>query len=251
MNISLNNQINNSFKGNSYVEDYRQVKKEFKEAVKAKSSKEVFDSLYKRLDSVEKTVKGQISKPSIPAVFRHLVKFCAKSNSKTGNKVVDTASLLTNIVLWGNVGKEAVGTTMYTVQAWTNTDLPKDKRKFVGLYDLSVGLVSTAFSFIFGVGLEKSIKKKYKNMLKPLTSSSDAALRSRAGAAIVGLAAFSSFALQTIVGKRIVAPAVATPVAGRLKKKLEDKELQKNSGEKSDVKYTKQGFVDTKKSKFV
>ncbi|HNW25415.1 MAG TPA: hypothetical protein PKI94_01340 [Candidatus Gastranaerophilaceae bacterium] len=223
-----------------YVLKQKEAKKQFKILSKIASNKDIFDkenidalnivkthletlkANFETIESVTKKVAGEIK---IPKVFNHVVKLLGKVKiDKTGNKALDTASALTHVVLWGNVGKEVVGTAMYTVQALTNEDLPKDKRKFVGMYDLAVGVVSTCFSFIFGVGLENTIKNGYKKLLKPLAESENLALKSRSGAAIVGLAAFSSFILQTIVGKRMVAPAVATPVAGKLKKKLEERE---------------------------
>lgn len=204
-----------------------------------KRAKDLFESI----KSVEETAKKDIGKINIPSIMVKIVRWFGKID-KTGNKALDTASLLTKIVLWGNVGKEAVGTTLYTVQALTNQDLPEDKRKFVGMYDLAVGVVSTLCSFVFGVGLEKKIKGGYKNLLSPLSNSADKAMRAKSAAAIVGLAAFSSYALQTIVGKRIVAPAIATPIAGKLKKQLEDKEVEVQQGE--PILLTKDGFIDLK-----
>ena len=190
---------------------------------KNKSTKpEEFTVLKERYDEIKKVAEKLIGEVKIPGIFKFIVKHFGKINlEKTGNKNIDMASKLTTLVLWGNVGKEAVGTTLYTIQALTNEDLPEDKRKFVGMYDLAVGIVSTAFSFIFGVGLEKTIKNGYINLLKPLSEAKDPAMRAKTGAAIVGLAAFSSFFLQTIIGKRIFAPAIATPMAGKMKAKME------------------------------
>lgn len=232
-NNSLNNKNNIVFSGSEnstgYAERFTKVKKEYKNAVKTKADKTVFDNIYHELGEIEKAAKSNIKEKNIPKIFTSLVRWFGKTKiDKTGNKAIDTAAALTKVVLWGNFGKEVAGTILYTVQALTNEDLPKDKRKFVGMYDLAVGVVSTACSLVFGVGLEKKIKDGYKNLLKPLSESPNAAIRARGAAAIVGLAAFSSFALQTIVGKRIVAPAIATPVAGRLKNALQNKEAEKN-----------------------
>lgn len=231
-----NQYINFTGEGN-FAESYSNTKNEFKQALKSKNqSKEVFEKIYKNLEGIEKEANNAIPKKAIPKIFETLVKTFGKIKiEKTGNKTLDTASRLTKVVLWGNVGKEAVGTTMYTVQALTNDDLPPDKRKFVGMYDLSVGVISTTFSFIFGVGLEKKIKNGYKKMLKPLSESENAAIRAKGAAAIVGLAAFSSFFLQTIIGKRIIAPAIATPAAGKIKTRMEENEKLKNQNIDSEI----------------
>ena len=212
-------------------EENAKLYKEMLEKAKTETNVDKLKEIRKILKEIQDVAKEHIGPIKIPGIFTRLFKYMGKID-KTGNKALDSAAMLTRIVLWGNVGKEAVGTTMYTVQALTNEDLPPDKRKFVGMYDLVVGLVSTTFSFIFGVGLEDKIKSGYKSMLDPLSKSPSKATRGKAAAAIVGLAAFSSFALQTIVGKRIVAPAVGTPMAGKLKKYMETKAAEKNNEEK-------------------
>lgn len=218
----------------NFVERLANAKKALKEAVKNKADKDTFEKLYKEFTAIEKLSKDSIVEKDVPKIFVSAAKWLTKMKSeKTGIKAVDMASTATKLVLLGNFGKEVAGTILYTVQALTNEDLPPDKRKFVGMYDLAVGVVSTTLSFIFGIGLNDWVKNRYKNLLKPLTGSSNAAIRARGAAAIVGLAAFSSFALQTIVAKRIIAPAIATPVAGKLKKTLQDMEEAKK-GKKSE-----------------
>lgn len=232
MKISSINKNQTTFTGNSnniqLFESLKECEKTLAEAIKNKSSQETFKAIQDRFSSIEKLATAKIEKKKIPTVFVKLVQWFGKV--KTGNKALDTAALLTKVVLWGNVGKEITGTALYTVQALTNQDLEPDKRKFVGMYDLAVGLVSTCCSFIFGIGLEKSVKDVYKKILKPLTKSHNPSISSRAEVAIVGLAAFSSFALQTIVGKRIIAPAIATPIAGKMKAKMEAQAEAKKKG---------------------
>lgn len=230
MKISLENNFNKqkpTFTGNDLSERLKINNEAFHNAKKTNLGKDELVKIHNEYKAIESEAGKLIEKPNqnVMRVFTQVVKWFGRVKpSKTGNKALDTASALTHVVLWGNVGKEAVGTTLYTVQALTNQDLPPDKRKFVGMYDLAVGIISTAFSFIFGVGLEDHIKSGYKNILKPISKSTNPIMRARASVAIVGLAAFSSFALQTIIGKRIIAPAIATPVAGHLKKKLQEKD---------------------------
>jgi hypothetical protein len=137
---------------------------------------------------------------------------------------VDLARAVTTAVLLGNTFKEVVGTILYTTQALTNEDLPPDKRKFVGLYDLSVGVVSVIVSLVLGVGFQKTVDRTYANLLSPMKNNP------KTGAIVKAAAGFTSFALQTIVGKRIIAPAIATPIAGKMKKNIIAKEEAKKAG---------------------
>jgi hypothetical protein len=192
--------------------------------VAEKAEKEAADKLNnsKFAQKVDKTVGG---------IFGWVVEKFGKSKSLIGkNKSSeDLAKSVTTVVLLGNTFKELVGTALYTTQAMTNEDLPKDKRKFVGLYDLSVGVVSTIISLVLGVGMQESIRKSYVKVLEPLKHLPKTATIASAAAA------FTSFALQTIVGKRIIAPAIATPVAGRLKTKMMEKDEAKKAAENQTV----------------
>lgn len=209
--------------------------KKLKEAVKNKSDFATFEKIEKELDEIKKSAEKKVE-IKVPGIFVKCMKWFGMPK-KTGNKALDSAKTVTRLVLWGNTAKEAVNTGLYTVQALTNQDLPKDKRKFVGIYDLAVGVISTSFSVIFGVGLEDKVKKGYEKMLEPLTKSSNKpAVQGRAKAAIVGLAALSSFVLQTIIAKRIIAVAIGTPIAGKAKKYLEAQEAEKKKGKQSDPK---------------
>lgn len=132
-------------------------------------------------------------------------------------------------VVIGNAAKEAMGTTIYTVQALTNEDLPPDKRKFVGMYDLAVGLMSTTFSLVVGIAMVKG----QSALIRKVIGGDKAKTLPGYAKAFAGLTFILPVVVQTIIGKRIIAPAIAVPIAGRLKKDLEDKEaLKKNGGEK-------------------
>ncbi|MBO5737886.1 hypothetical protein J6R97_00945 [bacterium] len=171
------------------------------------------------------------------------------SNGINGNKVGG----ITIALALGNVLKELMGTTFYTIQAMTNEDLPPDKRKFVGMYDLIVGLVSTSFSIGFGAlaifGQDAAIKWALKN--------NKTQHHSRYATAYAGLTFLIPNLLQTIIGKRIVAPAIGTPAAGRWKEKqlakLEAEKAKNNndvqnkqaeSNTVTDLKFTDKGYID-------
>ena len=56
----------------------------------------------------------------------------------------------------------------------------------------------------------------YKKALKPLDNHPKQAF------IIAGLTTFTSIVLQSIVAKRMLAPAISTPLAGKLKNKIEE-----------------------------
>lgn len=130
-------------------------------------------------------------------------------------------------IVLGNTAKEAVGAAIYTVQALSNEDLAPDKRKFIGMYDLGVGLVSTTLSLITGIVMVKGQSKLINKMLGGELKAKQLPGYAKA---FGGLKFILPVIIQTILCKRIIAPAVATPMAGQLKKKLEAKDEQKKSG---------------------
>lgn len=143
------------------------------------------------------------------------------SNSNVFKNLVKNEKGIGIILALGNTCKEAMGTAIYTVQALTNEDLPPDKRKFVGMYDLAVGVVSTTLSLVFGIATVKYQDKLVERTLKKFNKPE---LYPKYNNAFAGIKFFIPLILQNIIIKRMVAPAVATPVAGQLKKKMEAKE---------------------------
>ncbi len=239
---NLNNQIETFKKTLSQennIEKLKDIQKEFetiKKEANANIDKEIKENTFKgKLDKyLEKSVKWLMDKMQPKKIIR----------KNTAGRYKDFSSAVVSAVLIGNTLKEVVGTTLYTTQAMTNPDLPKEKRKFIGLYDLFVGIVSTTVSLIFGIGLQDAIKKGYEKALKPVKSAP------KYVAVLAGLSGFTSFALQTIVGKRIIAPAIGTPLAGRYKEYLMAKDAAKKAknGETSqpveNLPTTKAGFID-------
>lgn len=242
---------------------------------------EIYGTLSKKFKNVSEVAEKELAERvagskietkidnALEKYFTAFLKFGKKlmSGESKDGKLISSDKLIekvTRLVLWGNVLKEVVGTALYTTQAMTNEDLPKEKRKFVGMYDLFVGIVSTSVSFLFGVGLQKAIKNGYTKAFAPAAKLPKTAVI--AGAA----ASFTSFVLQTIVGKRIVAPAIATPWAGKVKAKMMAKDEAKRAAlepqqpeaqteqpkaeekvtaepaKRQDVPRTRDGYVDLK-----
>jgi hypothetical protein len=199
---------------------------------------------YKNVDKAPRFIQTIYKKFADSWLMRKL-----SSGGTTGSKVGG----ITIALALGNVLKELMGTTFYTIQAMTNEDLPQDKRKFVGMYDLIVGLVSTSFSIGFGAlaifGQDAAIKWALKN--------NKTKHHSRYATAYAGLTFLIPNLLQTIIGKRIVAPAIGTPAAGRWKEKqlakLEAEKAKNNndvqnkqaeSNTVTDLKFTDKGYID-------
>ena len=247
--LTIDNYNTNSsvtFTGSAYEmrkalkESVKNAKKALKSNGSIEEKNKIIDEVIKLAEQTEKEAKteaetklnsskfGSKLDKKLNNIFTWVVEKFGKSD-KLISKNKDSSDLIksvTKVVLIGNTLKEVVGTILYTTQAMTNEDLPQDKRKFVGLYDLSVGVVSTVVSLIFGIGLQNKIRNGYSKILRPLGKSLPRS------AAFIGTAAgFTSFALQTIVGKRIIAPAVATPVAGRMKAHMLKKEAAKTEKE--------------------
>lgn len=153
--------------------------------------------------------------------------------SKWFNKLAESGGGLDGLayaLVLGNAAKELMGTTIYTVQALTNEDLSPDKRKFVGMYDLAVGVMSTTLSLIAGVALVKG----QRGLIKAIVGGDKAKALPGYAKAFAGLSFMIPIAVQTILIKRIIAPAIATPMAGTLKAKLEADEAAKKGDKKQN-----------------
>lgn len=212
---SNNYKSNLSFKGAANVPEFNKFIKEAENAVKKAG---------------ENIVKAEKQKPSKFDNFSEKVlkKFAGSGFFNKLSKSGGVDALAYAVVL-GNTAKEAVGTAMYTVQAFTNDDLAPDKRKFLGLYDLFVGLISTTISLVVGLAMVKGQSKMIKKMLGNREHIPGYAK------AFAGIGFFLPTFLQTIIGKRIIAPAIATPIAGVYKKKLEEKEKKEQAAKQKEL----------------
>ncbi len=230
-----------------YIDTLKKIEKDRGNLIKKfGDSKDSKGIKYKNVDKAPRFIQTIYKKFADSWLMRKL-----SSGGTTGSKVGG----ITIALALGNVLKELMGTTFYTIQAMTNEDLPSDKRKFVGMYDLIVGLVSTSFSIGFGAlaifGQDAAIKWALKN--------NKTKHHSRYATAYAGLTFLIPNLLQTIIGKRIVAPAIGTPAAGRWKEKqlakLEAEKAKNNNNEQnkqaelntvSDLKFTDKGYIDLK-----
>lgn len=176
----------------------------------------------KEIDVITKVEQTKDSK--LTNFFGSCIKGYAKSGFFKKISELGGADAIAYAVVLGNTAKEMVGATIYTVQALSNEDLAPDKRKFIGMYDLAVGVISSALSLITGIAMVKGQNKLINFML-----GGEQKAKQLPGyvKAFGGLKFILPVIIQTIVCKRIIAPGVATPMAGQLKKKLQDKEDKK------------------------
>lgn len=151
------------------------------------------------------------------------------------------------------IAKDGLGCYLYVTQSLNNKDIPDDKRKFVASLDLTNGALMIAFQLLmfftvshkvcqtkmfdkfFGKMFDRPIRKTYQAITKknPMFQDVDdlkfnkefTKIRNNVKDAFGGL---TSLAAATIVGKRMLVPFIATPLAGKVEKKMNEREAKKN-----------------------
>ncbi len=150
---------------------------------------------------------------------------------------------VTSIIL-----KDGLGCYLYVTQSLNNKEIPDDKRKFVASLDLTNGLLmilmqlamfftvshkvcqTKMFDKMFGKAFDRPIKKTYQAIIKnnpkfdktgKIEFTQDfEKFRNNVKDAFGGI---TSLAAATIVGKRMIVPFIATPLAGVVEKKMNAK----------------------------
>lgn len=151
------------------------------------------------------------------------------------------------------IAKDGLGCYLYVTQSLNNKDIPDDKRKFVASLDLTNGLLmiltqiamfftvshkvcqTKMFDKFFSKMFDRPIKKTYQQLVKNKPGFEDmngikftqefAKIRDNVKDAFGGL---TSLAAATIVGKRMLVPFIATPLAGKVEKKMNERDAKKN-----------------------
>lgn len=155
---------------------------------------------------------------------------------------------VTSIIL-----KDGIGCAMYVTQSLHNDKIPEKKRKFVAALDLTNGvlMIGAQIAMFFamrkysGPIFDKLFKKSFNSISKANTISrmrmQDAMTGNHASKKLVYAREYekvrkdaldlfkfvADIAAATIIGKRIVVPLVATPLAKKVEKKME---LKKGHG---------------------
>ncbi len=162
------------------------------------------------------------------------------------------------------IAKDGLGCYLYVTQSLNNKDIPDDKRKFVASLDLTNGLLMIAlqllmfftvshkvcqakmFDKFFGKMFDRPLKKTYQALVKNKPGYADVnsikftqdfeKIRNNVKDAFGGL---TSLAAATIVGKRMLVPFIATPLAGKVEKKMDEREARKKGLQPHAVKENK------------
>lgn len=150
-----------------------------------------------------------------------------KKTSKLGPEGTDS-QIFQKLIMCGIIAKDLVRAFANATFNYNNEDIPYDQRLYLLLFHTSIAVPTILVDIIAGFGAIKYQDKILENMLKKFKLSEAAHQRTKSG-----LKFFVPVALATIVGKRIIAPAFATPISGILKKKiLNKKEEGKNTNTK-------------------
>lgn len=198
----------------------------FKNAVSSdtvKLGEEIVNNI-RNVPKLEDLVKGET-----PAYLKIAGKGIRKLAPFVEEKFLKKKPEIEDLVNLGNIAKELVCMIVYPLQVLTNPDLPKDKRRFVGLYDFFVTCFSLGGTVLFAWKgkklingfVENVLMKKYKN--NPIYPKAKRAIEG--GGFVLGIA------IQTILFKRVLAPAFAPPLAAAVRKKMEANDAKKGKSE--------------------
>lgn len=176
-----------------------------------------------------------------------------KFDSKAWNSD-KTQAAITGLGIASLVLKDGLGCYLYVNQSLHNKKIPEDKRKFVAALDLTNGglmialqllayatishklVQSKAFAKLFGKYISAPAKKCYKAIIdkkfiqkgmKPSTNKVfNESVAEYENSARKAFAHFSSLIAATIIGKRVLVPFIATPLADKAKQMM-DKNSEK------------------------
>ena len=158
------------------------------------------------------------------------------------NYIKDNTKFITGLGVTSIVLKDGLGCYMYVTQSLNNKDIPDDKRKFVAALDLANGglmilmqlamfftisnknVQAKMFNKLFGKQFDRAASKGYQAKLKTNDLLKDmkgadfhkvlGKAKSDAKAAFENV---TSLFAATVVGKRVIVPFIATPLADKTK----------------------------------
>ncbi len=167
------------------------------------------------------------------------------------------AATVTSIIL-----KDGIGCAMYVTQSLNNKKIPDEKRKFVAALDLTNGVLMIAAQIAMFMAMRKYSGPIFKKLFrKSFNSESEinSITRVRMNEALkdptkvpkkskvekdykevqndaLGLFKFVvDIAAATIIGKRVIVPLIATPLAKKVEKKLDNPKDAGAAGENSET----------------
>ena len=212
------------------------------------------------LQAVGNTIKSGIAKASASKP----VKWVSKKFAENPEGALASATV-TSIIL-----KDGIGCAMYVGQSLNNDKIPEKKRKFVAALDLTNGVLMIVAQIAMFFAMRKysgPIFKKIFNKSFSEASKANTISRMRMEDMKINghtskkqkigkdfdkcendaLALFkfvADIAAATIVGKRIIVPLVATPLAKKVEKKMEKHHA--DEAPKTDVKAEEKAQVADK-----
>lgn len=182
--------------------------------------------------AVEYTLIKPLNKLSTAPGMGHVRKEFCNKNMNFINGIG-----ITSIVL-----KDGIGCYMYVNQSLNNEKIPEDKRKFVAALDLANGglmiamqilmhmtisnklMQSKMFNGLYGKFFNRSITKGYQAILKNQDKYKAMTPKEFSGAmdvihgkAVEAFSNITSLVAATIIGKRVMVPFIATPLADKTK----------------------------------
>ncbi len=153
------------------------------------------------------------------------------------------------IALFSTTAKDVVATYYYVTQSMNNKKIPEEKRSFVAALDLGNGIMNVITAFAIGRPMKGWMEKLFDNVIDKKCFNVDKirvsakekielagkvfdekkfieTLNNQKGAAKVGLCVLGTLIGSQIIGKRIVTPLFATPMAS-----IFEKIFKKDKGE--------------------
>ncbi len=154
----------------------------------------------------------------------------------------DCQKLLTGLGIFSVVAKDGFGCYLYVKQSLNNKKIPEDKRKFVAALDLTNGGLMIAmqllmyatisrpsvqkkmFSGLCGKYLDRAATKGYQAIMKKQDGMANLSgrafhesLEQFTGSARKAFGHLTALVASTIIGKRVIVPFIATPMADKAK----------------------------------
>lgn len=229
------------------------------ESVALKSVKEVSDSNVTApvVSAVQTAVPKANQIKSWQKPFMNVIKWFSERGfvDKAGQHVFNNnRKYIDGLGVASIIAKDGLGCYLYVTQSLNNKDIPDDKRKFVASLDLTNGLLmillqiamfftvshkvcqTKMFDKLFGKMFDRPIRKTYQALVKNQPGYENLKgldfnpkfeeIRAKVKDAFGGL---TSLAAATIVGKRMLVPFIATPLAGKVEKKMNERESAKDA----------------------
>lgn len=199
------------------------------------------------VNKINPFIEATVMRPLRWASERKFIKNAGNHVYNNNRNYIDGLGV-TSIIL-----KDGLGCYLYVTQSLNNKDIPDDKRKFVASLDLTNGLLMIGFQLLMffaskkalskifdktcGKMFDRPVKKLYQQLVKNKPGYENIngvkftqefeKIRDNVKDAFIGIASLAS---ATIVGKRMLVPFIATPLAGKVEKKMNERDAAKKAG---------------------